>query len=316
MQAAPITRTHRRTARRTRTRTGLAAGLLTAVLALSGCGAGDGASSSDERALSADAQNKSDASAGKAAADLKEGAAEPGTPKKPNPAAATHVIRTASLSVEVKSASRAAAAARTVVQNAGGLVANESTEQVDDTHDSSHLVLRVPQAEYDGVLRELSGAGKLISRSSAAKDVTDQVVDVESRIATQRASVARVRKLMDRADKLADVVTLEGELSSRQASLESLLAQQASLKDRTTLATITLDLMEPESAPEDDNDDPGFVDALSGGWHAFLTMLRWLAMAVGAAAPFLAVAAVLVILWRRLPRRRGGKAGQRPPAGG
>ncbi|MFI6898156.1 DUF4349 domain-containing protein [Streptomyces sp. NPDC050256] len=312
MQAALITRSNRRTARRTRT--ALAAGLLTAVLALSGCGAGAGDSSSDQRALSANGQNKSDAAAGEAAADAKEGAAQSGTPRKPNPVTATHVIRTASLSVEVKSASRAAAAARTVVQNAGGLVANESTEQVDDTHDSSHLVLRVPQAEYDSVLRELSGAGKLISRSSTAKDVTDQVVDVESRIATQRASVTRVRKLMDRADKLADIVTLEGELSSRQASLESLLAQQASLKDRTTLATITLDLMEPESAPEAD-EDPGFLDALGGGWHAFLTMLRWLAMAVGAAAPFLAAAAVLVALWRLSARRRGGKAGQQPPAG-
>ncbi|MFE9860327.1 DUF4349 domain-containing protein [Streptomyces sp. NPDC005780] len=316
MQAAPITRNHRRPARRTRT--ALAAGLLTAVLALSGCGAasdsGGSGKAADERALSA-GENKSDIAAGEAAADAKEGAAKPGTPKKPNPVTATHVIRTASLYVEVKSASRAAAAARTVVQNAGGLVANESTEQVDDTRDSSHLVLRVPQAEYDSVLRELSGAGKLISRSSAAKDVTDQVVDVESRIATQRASVTRVRKLMDQAEKLADVVTLEGELSSRQASLESLLAQQASLKDRTTLATITLDLMEPESAPGNDNDDPGFVDALSGGWHAFLTMLRWLAMAVGAAAPFLAAAAVLLVLWRLLARRRGGKAGQQPPAG-
>ncbi|RST19959.1 DUF4349 domain-containing protein, partial [Streptomyces sp. WAC04770] len=38
---------------------------------------------------------------------------------------------------------------------------------------------------------------------------------------------ARVRELMDKAEKLSDVVTLEGELSSRQADLESLLAQQA-----------------------------------------------------------------------------------------
>ncbi|WP_406456199.1 DUF4349 domain-containing protein [Streptomyces sp. NBC_00876] len=315
MQAAPITRTGRRAGGRTRT--ALAAGLLTAVLALSGCGAaGDSsdAGSSDKRALSAGeqngGQNKPDA-AGEAAADAKEGAARPGTPNKPDPVTATHVIRTASLSVEVKSASRAAAAARTVAQDAGGLVANETTEQVDDTHDSSHLVLRVPQGEYDSVLRQLSGSGKLLSRTSTAKDVTDQVVDVESRIATQRASVTRVRKMMDRAEKLVDVVTLEGELSSRQAALESLLAQQASLKDRTALATITLDLMEPEAAAEEDNDDPGFLDALSGGWHAFVTMVRWLAMAVGAAAPFLAVAAALLGLWRLL-RRRGRKAG---PAG-
>lgn len=294
------------------TRTGrasLVAGLLTAVVVLSGCGAAGGAgsgASADKRAYAPANGSKADSPAG-----AERAAAPSAAPRTTDRLTATHVIRTASLSVEVRSASRAAAAARTTVQSAGGLVANESTEQVDETRDSSHLVLRVPQESYDQVLRDLSGAGKLLSRTSTAKDVTDQVVDVDSRIATQRSSVARVRKLMDRADKLADVVTLEGELSSRQAALESLLAQQASLKDRTSLATITLDLMEPEAAGADDA-GPGFRDALGGGWHAFATMLRWLAMAIGAAAPFLAVAAALGVLWRVL-RRRGRKEG--PAAG-
>lgn len=301
MQAAPITRTGRAS---------LAAGLLTAVVVLSGCGAAGGSASgasSDKRAYAPADGSKADAAAG-----AREGtAAASAAPKRTDRLTAPHVIRTASLSVEVKSVSRAAAAARTTVQGAGGLVANESTEQVDETRATSHLVLRVPQESYDQVLRDLSGAGKLLSRTSTAKDVTDQVVDVDSRIATQRASVARVRKLMDRADKLADVVTLEGELSSRQAELESLLAQQASLKDRTSLATVTLDLTEPEAVADEDDGGPGFLDALGGGWHAFVTGLRWLAMAIGASAPFLAVAAVLAVLWRVL-RRRSRKEG---PAG-
>lgn len=188
-------------------------------------------------------------------------------------------------------------------------MADETTERVDDTHDMSRLVLRVPQARYDAVLRGLTGSGKLLSRTSNAKDVTGQVVDVESRIATQRASVARVRDLMDKAEKLTDVVTLEGELSSRQADLESLLAQQASLKDRTTLATVTLELSEPEGRGDGSEEEgTGFLDALRGGWDAFVTMLRWIAVAIGATAPFLAAAALLVLLWRllrgRLPRRR------------
>ncbi|MEK8145412.1 DUF4349 domain-containing protein [Streptomyces sp. M10(2022)] len=122
---------------------------------------------------------------------------------------------------------------------------------------------------------------------------------------------------MDRAGKLTDVVTLEGELSSRQAALESLLAQQASLKDRTSLATVTLELSEPYApSKESGDDDPGFVDALGGGWDAFVTMLRWVAMAFGATAPFLAAAAVLLLLWRvlrgRLPRRRAPQAAASP----
>ncbi|OKJ75259.1 DUF4349 domain-containing protein [Streptomyces sp. CB02460] len=295
MRGAPFVRTDRRVS-------GPAAVLLAAVLALSGCGAsGEDSSASADRGVAGAQQQKS----GKAGAPAADAERPEQTRKNPKPSA-THVIRTASLSVEVKDTSKAAANARAVAQGAGGLVEKETTERIDATRESAHLVLRVPQEAYDEVLRELSGAGKLVSRTSAAKDVTDQVVDTDSRIATQRASVARVRELMDRADKLADVVTLEGELSSRQAELESLLAQQASLKDRTTLATVTLDLVEPEAAAEAD-DDAGFPDAVAGGWHAFLTMLRWLAMAVGAAAPFLAGAALLAVLWRLLHRRRGAK---------
>ncbi|MET7855982.1 DUF4349 domain-containing protein [Streptomyces sp. NPDC005318] len=309
-----------------RSRTVLAAATLAALLALSGCGAGDDSGSSkslsDRSAVdtsddkqAAPQEGRADSAAGEA--DRGAAGSDSAQQKKAPSLTASHIIRKASLSVEVRNVPKAVAAARAAAEGAGGLVASETTERIDSTHEVSHLVLRVPQADYDAVLRELAGGGKLLSRTSEAKDVTDQVVDVESRIATQRASVDRVRKLMDRAEKITDVVALEGELSNRQASLESLLAQQESLKDRTTLATITLDLSEPESPARGADDDPGFVDALAGGWHAFVTMVKWIAMAVGAAAPFLAAAAALLLLWRlvrsRLTRRRAPRAGE--PAG-
>ncbi|MEV5200176.1 DUF4349 domain-containing protein [Streptomyces sp. NPDC053720] len=297
----------------------LAAGLVAGLLALSGCGASDSASDASsgdgKKAIGAPERGAADAAAGRP----EQGTDGSASQRKKSDAlpAGTHVVRTASLSVEVRNVPGAAAAARSAAEGSGGLVADEKTERVDGTHDMSHLVLRVPQGEYEAVLKRLAGTGKLLSRTSSAKDVTDEVVDVESRIANQRASVARVRRLMDRAQQLSDVVTLEGELSSRQASLESLLAQQASLKDRTTLATITLELTEPETAAKDGDDDgPGFRDALGGGWHAFVTALLWLAMAVGAAAPFLAAAAVLLLLWRPVRRRLPGRRTPRTPRPG
>ncbi|WP_309505987.1 DUF4349 domain-containing protein [Streptomyces pyxinicus] len=83
----------------------------------------------------------------------------------------------------------------------------------------------------------------MIERTVEAQDVTDQMVNVGSRVTSQRAGVDRIRALMDRATKLGDVVALEGQLSERQADLEALPARQASLKDRS-LATITLSLSE------------------------------------------------------------------------
>ncbi|GBP98854.1 DUF4349 domain-containing protein [Streptomyces spongiicola] len=292
-----------------------AAALLVVSLSLAGCGASDdGSASTADRAAGGEAAtaaapgsaapgSAADASAG--AAGARVGAPDDGAPDDGGtqrlPAA--HVIRTAELAVEVKDAARALAQARTAVEQAGGHVADESTERVDEARVESTVVLRVPQDRYAAVLARLSGAGELLSRKADAKDVTDQVVDVESRVATQRASVARVRALMDRATRLSDVVTLEGELSRRQAELESLLARQASLEDRTSMATITLRLSEPGQREQPDEEGaPGFLDALSGGWGALASTARWVAAVVAAAFPFGAALALLYAVWRWVVR--------------
>ncbi|MDN3292511.1 DUF4349 domain-containing protein [Streptomyces ficellus] len=272
--------------------------LLAASLGLAGCGASDdGSGAGHDKAVSS-ARADTGYTADRPAEGAKGAPAPTAPPKQPQ-----HVIRTAELSVEVGDAMTALTKARTVAESAGGHVADETTERVDADHVTSRIVLRVPQSAYDSALKELAGAGKLLSRKAAAKDVTDQVVDVESRIATQRASVARVRELMDRATELSDVVTLEGQLSSRQADLESLLAQQAALKDRTTMATITLRLSEPDNPAEERGDDgPGFADALSGGWNALVTAGTWTAIVLLAVAPWAAVFLMAYAGWRWLVR--------------
>ncbi|GGQ00432.1 DUF4349 domain-containing protein [Streptomyces roseolilacinus] len=303
----------------TRPRHALAAVLLGASLALAGC-AGTGDSGAKEAA----------ADRGAAAPEAARGAEGPasayssGAPQagqggaKAAPGAVRqHVIRTAELSVEVEDADKALARARDVAAAAGGHVADESTKRHPGGGLTSRISLRVPQAAYEGVLKELAGTGRLLERRADAKDVTDQVVDVESRIATQRASVARVRELMERATRLTDVVELERELSSRQADLESLLAQQASLKDRTSLATITLELSEPEAVEARDDDEPGVLDALRGGWDALLTSLTWFVIVLAALAPWLVLLAAGYAVWRRVLgpwRARRRARGPRRPA--
>ncbi len=315
-----------RTRRSVRPAPALAGVLLAAALAVTGCsGAGgdSGGSLADDKAAVAPAPGQEGARDEAAARD---GGAKPGAPggsADGAPAAtpkvtADHVVRTASLTVRVKDVPKALEEARTAAEDAGGYVGDETTRRDAEGHEHTRVVLRVPVAGYAEVLAGLEGAGELVERRAKAEDVTDQVVDVDSRVASQRASVARVRELMDRATKLSDVVTLEGELSTRQADLESLLAQQTSLKDRTGLATITLSL---SGAPADpggkDDDGPGFVDALAGGWDAFVTVLRWLTVAIGAVLPFAALAALLVLLWVKALRpllRRRRQAGDVAPA--
>ncbi|MEU8887556.1 DUF4349 domain-containing protein [Streptomyces sp. NPDC048442] len=303
------------------------AAVVAATLAAGGCGGGGSDAGNQKADAAAAPQNQKPAERGTGAGSAAKDQAKPGSPavgagqpKAPS-AAQTHVIRTAELHIQVPSATAALAKARTTAESAGGLVGNESTERDSSGHVSSRISLRVPQNEYSATLTALENSGgKLLARKAEAKDVTDQVVDITSRIKSQRVSVARVQQFMDRATKLSDVVSLEAELSTRQAELESLIAQQASLKDSTGMATITLVISEipPKKKPlAPADDEPGFVDALDGGWQAFLTTVRWIAMVVGAVAPFAVTLVLLYLLWRRVlaplwerrtPRRPRGAA--------
>ncbi|MFE9439803.1 DUF4349 domain-containing protein [Streptomyces sp. NPDC006602] len=291
-----------RTRRSVRPVQALAGILLAAGLVLTGCSGG--ADSSDSGAGTADDKAAAQSEAKEAApgaADSGGGAGATAPPK----ISTNRIIRTASLTVQVKDVPKSLDAARTTTENAGGYVGNETTSRDEEGNEQTHVVLRVPVDKYEEVLADLEGSGKLLERTAKAQDVTDQVVDVESRITSQRASVARIRELMDRATRLSDVVTLEGELSTREADLESLLARQASLKDRTDLATITLNLSEtPVDKAAKEDEDPGVVDALTGGWNAFVTMLRWIVVAIAAVLPFVVITVLLVIVWLRLVRPR------------
>ncbi|NEA50365.1 DUF4349 domain-containing protein, partial [Streptomyces sp. SID10815] len=296
--------------------------LLAAALALTGCSADGGSSDTGDKAAGGDkaasgsaagSGYRGDASAqdggsAKSGGSAGSGGSAPGAKASAAPKLGTdHIVRTASLTVEVGDVAKALDAARTAVEHAGGYVGDETTTRDEEGHERTEVVLRVPAERYDGVLTALQGAGKLVERTSKAEDVTDQVVDVDSRIRSQRASVDRVRALMERADRIGDVVALEGELSRRESDLESLLGRQASLKDRTSLATITLSLSGTAAHRTAAADDaPGFGDAVAGGWHVFVTVVRWLALALGAVLPFAVVLAALVVAWRvarhRLPR--------------
>jgi hypothetical protein len=294
-----------RSARSARPTRALAAILVAVCLAVAGCGgAADSGGAAPAKAAAGSAADGADTADGRGTAPG-AGPAATGTPRLPRSA----IIRTATLTLQVEDVAKALDRAREAAEEAGGYPGEESTNRDRAGHERTRVVLRVPAAAYDTVLAELQGAGRLIRRTARAVDVTDQVVDVDSRVKSQRASVDRIRALMARADKLSDVVALEGELSSRQADLEALLARQASLKDRTSLATITLSLSGAPAHTAAGDGTPGIADAVAGGWHVCVTLLRWILLALGAVLPFAAFAALLSLLWLRavrprLPRRR------------
>ncbi len=156
----------------------------------------------------------------------------------------------------------------------------------------SVLVLRVPAQRYEQAVDELEALGQTVSRNRNAQDVTQEVVDVATRIETQEASIDRLQTLLGEATKIGDILAIETELTSRIAELESLKARQEQLAAMTDLATITVTLLPPDTVVDEGT---GFVAGLEAGWRAFVRSVELGLTALGVALPFLLALAVLTV---------------------
>lgn len=213
------------------------------------------------------------------------------------------------LTVEVGDVARAAEQAARLVADAGGRIESDQrgTERLDGKDlVTASLRFRVPPESFQPTVAGLSALGEERRRDLGGEEVGDQIVDVESRLATQRASVARVRALMARAEDLTEIVQVEAELTRRTADLESLESRLAALTARVDLSTITLHLVS-EDVPEPVAGPPGFRDGLRAGWDALVSVGRTLGLTAGAVLPF---SPLLLLVgyagWRARTRRTHG----------
>jgi hypothetical protein len=270
-----------------------------AVLVLAaGCGSG----SSNSSVRTADKAGGA-AQGGVPAADLNAKQQPPAAPAKLAPVNRS-LIFTGTVTVRVSNVDDAVAKADQRATAAGGFVAGE--DRTDDNDRSrATLTLRVPSERFAAVVDQLAAIGTPESRKLSTEDVTDQMVDLDARIRTGEASVARVRDLMGKAATITEIVSLESELSRREADLESLKSRKAKLDDSTTLSTITLTLLGPAAAVP--TKSTGFLAGLSAGWRAFVVSMQVLLTVLGALLPWLVllgVPAIALLLYLRRTRRR------------
>ncbi len=321
---------------RTRHIAGLGAVLLSAAVLITGCGSGDGTVGSDgsgaapasegtraQRGQAAGGEPGSDTqvddgteATGASDADAAAGGedktvatdlrAPGGADLDPLTFAGREMVFTAELSVRVEDVPAAIARAESIVGAAGGLIAGEETSRNPDAPATAQgrLTVRVPVAAFRSTLAALAALGTSISQTQTAQDVTEEVIDLDARLATQRASVERVRALLAQAKVMADIVSIEGELARREAELESLQARRARLGDLTALSTITATFSESGADPVAAAGGRGFLAGFGDGWAAFRAVVVVMLTVLGAVLPFVLVGAVIALSLLALRRRR------------
>jgi hypothetical protein len=157
------------------------------------------------------------------------------------------IIFTADLTVAVSDVAAAGNEATLVIESLGGFVFGQQTTGAPEPR--SVLTFKIAPESFQTALARLGDIGDVRTQNVTTDDVTERVVDLQSRITTAEASVERLRGFLENAQSINAIAELERELLQRETDLETLRGQLRTIRDRVDLATIVLTLTERSSEP-------------------------------------------------------------------
>jgi hypothetical protein len=220
-----------------------------------------------------------------------------------------------SYGVEVNDISRGINDVVALSDRHGGQIYERAINIMDDRSSTASFVIKLPPEQVEAAIADLDAIGIRRTASQGTEDVTSQVVDIDARLVTAQASLDRVRKLLETATDLGQILSLESQLTERETLVEQYTAMKRALSDRVSLATLRVQLnLSPEAAiapaEQKTTEKPTIGRAFKSGWNGFVKVLAAILIFIGYTAPFLVILAIGAAIVIAFSRRRRQLAAQ------
>lgn len=276
----------------------LAAMLLSGMLmtGLAGCGAGGGNGSVQYSAAVEEAYDSSSMSM------PGEGALADNSAPQVGEQGNRKLIKTVDMSVETKDFDGMLVGLTQQITGCGGYVENMNTYNGSiysgsRSERSSHMTIRIPEDKLDSFLGAVTELSNVISRNDSVDDVTLTYVDLESHKEALLTEQARLLELLEKAETVEDIITIEQRLSDVRYQIESMESQLRTYDNKISYSTVYLDIQEvKELTPVAEETtweriSGGFMESLSSVGNGFKEFFIWLIIK----SPILVIWAVIIL---------------------
>lgn len=190
------------------------------------------------------------------------------------------IIKDGRLSLRVSDLENTKVRVDTIVQHHGGYYANEKLINT-DWETSYHLNIRIPSEHFERFISDIeTGDGEILIKEINARDVTDQFIDLETRLENKRNYLKRYNDLLLKANSIKEILEIEEKIRALEEEIESATGQLKYLSDQVDYSTLDLTISTQKNfkySPENrDKFTERLKQSLSKGWFGLVDFFLFL----------------------------------------
>jgi len=192
------------------------------------------------------------------------------------------VIRNGNMSITVKNAQETRNALEAILKSHDAYVGNENLTN-SDYQTLYTIQIRVKADQLDGLVRDIEAIeGTVNNKNIAATDVTEEYIDLDSRLTNKRAYLEQYRALLKNAKSIEDILKVQEQIRMLEEEIESVAGRLKYLSSQVELSTLDLSIIENKDFVYRDerriNFGERFKQSLSQGWYGFVQFLIYMMM--------------------------------------
>ncbi len=210
------------------------------------------------------------------------------------------MIYTASLTAEVTDYKKARNDLEFLTQKYQGYIVH-SSEYQNERERGGNLTVRIPEGGFNSFLKEIEDITHRVSNQNVqGQDVTEEYVDLESRLKAKKAVESRLLDFMNQAENVEDLLKISQDLGRVQEEIEQIEGRMRYLREHTSFSTVHIQLIEKQIHV--DTPDRGTLNeawiALIRSTSQLISLLTSSFVAlVGSLPYFVLLAAIALIAW-------------------
>lgn len=236
------------------------------------------------------------------------------------------LIKTVNMDVETKEFDSVLEAIRTQVKTLDGYIENMNTYNGSTYYGyrgtrNADMTIRIPAVQLDNFLNTISGISNVVRRSDNVEDITLTYVDLQSHKEALLTEQTRLLELLERAETIEDIITIESRLSDIRYQLESMESQLRTYDNKVDYSTVYLNIDEVEVLTPVKEEtigeriSSGFMDSLKNIGDGLVEFTVWFLVHL----PYLilwavivtVIVLVIVLCTKRSDKKRAKKAEER-----